>query len=694
LISFLRAGLDGSLINKIKSFVFDLDGIINHPEKIPHGLVIKGSLKNSFMDPGMLETLALLSGKINLFVNTARSEAYIQDFRQHFIKHNIPIHGWILEHGAVVLDKPEWTQRVLKDINLAQIHNQICKVAVDKNFPIDLNCYYNDHKGFLLYSGKGKLLAEHFIYSLQKVLKDNFRILVGKRKIAFIPKLADKYLAFNNNFGHTNQLSFAAGDSIDDLTLLKHAHFPLTLGGASQVVKEYVKKRDGYISPGTGHAGIKELIHTVHQRLLTPKSVIMVPGPRLPVEKTETFRPSRVSYLKRLFQNPRDFKKEPDLLFIQKLGKDLNFGKNIIIEAAMRDWGGEVKALRAILKAFTNILPFARWRLIFRQERLGMGNIKSFKVIIDKLEQYQYLPGGQIRFSAPGVPGSPLFPEKSDTTLLLFDHPEDLKQWYDLAMPRMITRHPEIPDTWFVNPMFLKISDSPRNVQNTRSPLFSGSKVMMAANIVDQTDIDIAVTGYLGLKPHVDTLIMAPRVITNKTRNRLIYNAVQHMNVNYYSKFKKTDKPEVLIVDTYGDLSKLYQNCLITYLGGGFDHRKRGFDPMESLFVNVPVILGPIYDFNRIAVESLQNTGFIHVLQSKQTAPIDFIMHAHKTILTPPDIKLLNNFIEKRTQDPMRIVTEILAGIVKIGSNGYIIEENHYFSAEQFNLNELIDTGN
>lgn len=646
------------------------------------------------MDTDMLKTLALLSRKINLFVNTARSEVYIEDFKQHFIKHNIRIDGWILEHGAVVLDKPEWTQRVLKDINLEQIHNQICKIAVDKHFPIDLNRYCNDHKGFLLYSGKGKLLAEHFIYFLQKILKDKFRILVGKRKIAFIPKLADKYLAFNNNFGHTNQISFAAGDSIDDLTLLKHAHFPLTLAGASQVVQEYVKIRGGYISHDTGHTGIKKLIQIVHQRLVTPKSVITVPGPRLPVEKTETFRPSRISYLNRLFQNPIDFKKKPNLLFIQKLGKDLNFGKNIIIEAAMRDWGGEVKALHAILKAFTNILPFARWRLRFRQERLGMGNLKSFKAIIDKLEPYLYLPSGQIRFSAPGVPETPLFSGKSNATLLLFDHPEDLKQWYDLAMPRMITRHPEIPDTWFVNPMFLKISDSTRNMQNTIPPLFPGSKVMIAANIVDQIDIDIAITGYLGLKPHVDTLIIAPRVITNKTRNRLIYNAVQHMNVSYYSKLKNNDKPEVLIVDTYGDLYRLYQNCLITYLGGGFDHRKRGFDPMESLFVDVPVILGPIYDFNRIAVESLQKTGFIHVLQSKKTAPKDFVMHAHKTIIAPPDRKFLNNFIKKRAQDPMRILTEILAGIVKIGSNRYIIEENNYFSAEQLNLNELIDTGN
>lgn len=290
-----------------------------------------------------------------------------------------------------------------------------------------------------------------------------------------------------------------------------------------------------------------------------------------------------------------------------------------------------------------------------------------------------YLPNGEIRFSAPGVPQSPLFQGKSNAKLLLFDNPGDLKQWYDLAIPRLITRHPEIHDTWFVNPMFLKISDPAESVPNEIAALFSGSKVMMAANIVDQTDIDIAVSGYLKLKPHVNTLIIAPRVITNKTRNALIYNAVKHMDVNYYSQLKANDKPEVLIVDTYGDLSRLYQNCIITYLGGGFDHRKRGFDPMESVFAHVPVILGPIYDFNRIAVESLQNTGWINVLQSKKTAVEDFVMHGNKTVLNPPDMNLLDHFIKKRRHDPMRIVTEILAKIANIYYNEYIVEENFFF---------------
>lgn len=719
MITFLRADLDGSLMSKKKSFVFDLDGIINHGDMIPHGLVIKGSVKNSHIDPHVLEMLALISQRIDLFVNTARSEAYVQDFMQHFMEYKVPVKAWILEHGAVVLNRPEWTKTVLKGMDLEQIHEQICRVVLDRKIPIDLNRYYHEHRGFLLYSGAGELLAEHFISSVQGVLKDRFRVLVGKRKIAIIPRCADKYLAFFHNFGQSHELSFAAGDSIDDLTLLQHACFPLTLAGASQIVQDYVNDRGGYVSSAIGHAGINQLLAMVHETLVnsgvTSRDLVNpgvapgnpvntnllpahcmpdVPGPALPVEQMDTFRPSRVAYLKLLFKNSVDFKGEPDLQFIGKIAGDLNLGRNIILEVAMRDWGGEVKALRALLNAFIQVLPFSRWRLKFRQERLGTENLNCFDAITRKLEKYLYLPDGTIRFSAPGVPQSPLFEGRCHARILLFDHPGDLKQWYDLAMPRLITRHPEITDTWFVNPMFLKISDPEEETQKRGAPLFPASKVMMAANIVDQTDIDIAVSGYESLKPHVDTLIIAPRVITNKKRNNLIKDAVKHLNTCCYSTLKKNDTPEVVIVDTYGDLSGLYCNSVITYLGGGFDHRKRGFDPMESLFDHVPVILGPMYDFNRIVVQELRNTGWIHVLKSQKTALGEFTRHGRGTVANPPDITSLNCFMEKRAHDPMRIVMEIVAGMANICSNGYIIQENSLFPADTINPNSLICENN
>ena len=330
----------------------------------------------------------------------------------------------------------------------------------------------------------------------------------------------------------------------------------------------------------------------------------------------------------------------------------------------MRDWGGEIKPLRTLLKTFIKAFPFSRWRLKFRHERLGIENLKSFNDILSKLENYSYMPNGEIRLSAPGVPYSPIFQGKSNATLLLFDHPEDLKQWYSLATSRLITPHPESPDTWFVNPMFLKISDPMKDVQNEILPLFPKSKVLMAANIVDQIDINIAVSGYLKLKPHVDTLIIAPRVITNKTRNSLIANAVNRMDYSYYSKLTENESPEVLIIDTYGDLAKLYHGCQITYLGGGFDKRKRGFDPMESLFANVPVVLGPIYDFNRVAVDSLRNTRLINVLKSQNTAIKDFVTIGKKILETPPDFYHINELINKRKNDSLNIMTAILEKLV------------------------------
>lgn len=40
---------------------------------------------------------------------------------------------------------------------------------------------------------------------------------------------------------------------------------------------------------------------------------------------------------------------------------------------------------------------------------------------------------------------------------------------------------------------------------------------------------------------------------------------------------------------------------------------------MESLATGVPVILGPIYDFNRIAVDLLKdNTGWVHILEREE----------------------------------------------------------------------------
>lgn len=368
---------------------------------------------------------------------------------------------------------------------------------------------------------------------------------------------------------------------------------------------------------------------------------------------------------------------------IRQMAAQLDQGRDIIFQVAMRDWGGEVKPLRALLNIFVPLLPGSRWRLIFRPERLGVENLKSYCAITDKLAGYDRLPDGSMRFSAPGVPGSPDFPGDAHAVLLLFDHPEDLKHWYDLTVSRLITRHSEVNATWFVNPMFLKISDHPGNLspmgkKTDNAILFPGSRVMIAANVVDSLDIEIAFAGFRGLAPLVDKLIIAPRVITNPVRNAMITTAAAGMKVGWLSGLEKEKgqagkQPggdnhgcEVLIVDTYGDLPRLYHNACITYLGGGFDHRKQGFDPMESLFAGVPVILGPFFKYNRIAVEALCPSGWVYVLKTAKHAVADFIQHGSQMIKQPPRIQPFREFLRRHEHDPVQVMTEVLAGIVNI----------------------------
>ncbi|MCI5161274.1 MAG: hypothetical protein D3917_04460, partial [Candidatus Electrothrix sp. AX5] len=195
---------------------------------------------------------------------------------------------------------------------------------------------------------------------------------------------------------------------------------------------------------------------------------------------------------------------------------------------------------------------------------------------------------------------------------------------------------------------------------------FAGPKVMMAANIVDDTDIQVAVQGFESLSESVDALIIAPRVVTNPQRNRKIKEAAAHIGkeLSFLSQLTLTDQPQILFVDTYGDLAQLYAHCCITYLGGGFDTRKRGFDPMESLSAQVPVILGPIYDFNRIAVDSLKDTGWVHILEREGRAVENFVRLAEGLLKQKPPVHELQGMLQKRACDPLRVAGELLGELL------------------------------
>lgn len=662
------------MYSKKPAFVFDLDCTINHGTPVLGGLPIRGRTTGSIIDSRVIELLIDMSQYLDLFVATGRSVITVSDFKKHFNDANLNISGWILEHGSVVEGHPEWIEAVLNGIDLNSIHRQVKTIVNAHQLPIDTEYYRQNHQGFLLYSGNGPLLAENLLSRLSGSLGARFRTIVGKRKFSIIPKGGDKYLAFNTVFGKYHYIAFATGDAPDDLTLLQHASFPLTLAGASPLVRNYIHKRGGFVSTKEGHEGIVDLLKTISHRLANNKKGLPIPGPRLPHEEIDFFRPSRCSFLDNLFAITTYPKEIPNMHYAKKLGADLKFGEHIVLEVKMRDWGGEVKPLRNLLKTMTHLIPYARWCLVFRQERLGIDNLKNFTAIVEKLKEFSKLPDGRPRFSAPGVPDSPSSDAKSSLTLLLHDHPEDLAPWYDYTITNLITEYPGKRQTFFINPMFLKISDAfgmMEDFPKSLSPIkMIGPRVMIAANVIDETDIKVSVQGFQRLSGYLDALIIAPRVVTNPIRNRMISEAVYSLGEKMFflSKISNKDKPRILFVDTYGDLHKLYENCTITYLGGGFDARKRGFDPMESLLAGVPVIQGPFYDFNRIAVDLLKNSGWVSVLPTEATALEDFVNTVKKRITSRPQTNNLKKILSERQADPLRISIVLLETLKRLNS--------------------------
>ena len=659
--------------------VFDLDGTLNHADPVTGGIPIRGRTTNSFLAPETMEKLAVISRQADIIIATGRAQSTVYDFKHHFAKAGLRITGWILEHGALIPAIPEWREKVCCGIDMDTVRQEIEAMIREYGFPIDYERYRNDHQSVILLSGSGPVMAEHFIASTA-VIDNRFRTIAGKRKIALIPKAGEKYNAFNANFSGTHTLSFAAGDQPDDLELLRQAAFPLAPANASAVVRDYVKSRGGFVSNSSGHEGIVEILDIILCRMADKAPALTVPGPRLPIEETEMFRPSKRAYLDFLFSRISKASNKPCQKYLANLAVQLRAGEKIVIEVRMRDWGGEIKPLKAVLRAVIPLLPHARWRLIFRAERLGVENLISFNAITNRLHEFVLLPDGSQRFSAPGVPKSPPESGRPFVSLWLYDHPDDLAPWYESVIPRLVSRHPARPRTWFLNPMYLKIGGAcdtlPCKTENfvknelIKTYISHGACVMMAANLIGPADIRIAVKGFERLRAlgFVDALIMAPRVVTNPARNRRMLDAVHSIGEQpvYLSQWKKTGSksghvPRILFVDTYGDLRHLYRACRLTYLGGGFNSRKRGFDPVESLAAGVPAIMGSICDYNRIAVDALSGTGWITIIKDAETSVDDFVHAAVQILNPPPDLKILEKFMAAHKADPYHAAAVIMA---------------------------------
>lgn len=139
------------------------------------------------------------------------------------------------------------------------------------------------------------------------------------------------------------------------------------------------------------------------------------------------------------------------------------------------------------------------------------------------------------------------------------------------------------------------------------------SKILLAGSTHSGED-EIVLSVFKNLqKEHKNLkLILAPRHLT---RINEIKSLIEKNNFSYALRSNNKDNLEnceILILDTLGELGKMYAHSDISFIGGSFN-KTGGHNPLESIVFKKPVISGPsTHNFKDIySIITKANAGFI-----------------------------------------------------------------------------------
>ena len=155
----------------------------------------------------------------------------------------------------------------------------------------------------------------------------------------------------------------------------------------------------------------------------------------------------------------------------------------------------------------------------------------------------------------------------------------------------------------------------------------SGS-IMLAASTHSGED-NIVLNVYKQLKEkHSDLkLIIAPRHLTRIDEVEALVGESGFTYGFRSENISSMNEIDIMILDTMGELSKMFVYCDISFIGGSFN-RTGGHNPLESIIFSKPVISGPsIHNFKDIYA-IIQNAGAGFVVKTQK----DFYTIADKLL--------------------------------------------------------------
>lgn len=128
-----------------------------------------------------------------------------------------------------------------------------------------------------------------------------------------------------------------------------------------------------------------------------------------------------------------------------------------------------------------------------------------------------------------------------------------------------------------------------------------GSNRIIIAGSTHKGEDEIILDAFVKLKKQFSDikLLLAPRHLT---RVNNVSDLISKTGLNYGFRSKNdtfTDK-DIIILDTLGELSRMYQICDFAFIGGSFN-KTGGHNPLEAVVYNKPAISGPsIHNFRDI----------------------------------------------------------------------------------------------
>jgi 3-deoxy-D-manno-octulosonic-acid transferase len=187
------------------------------------------------------------------------------------------------------------------------------------------------------------------------------------------------------------------------------------------------------------------------------------------------------------------------------------------------------------------------------------------------------------------------------------------------------------------------------NTQNAKSiPLieeFSKNKTTIICGSTWPKD-EALLAKYIKKNPNYNYII-APHELQHisalqKQTNALLFSKADNTNIS---------SSNVLIIDSIGILSNIYQYGELAYIGGGFGDGIHNI--LEAVAFGLPVIFGPNYQKFNEATELIKQKGAVSISNYKElTSAVEFF--------SPFDKSIAINYIQKNSGATTKILDSII----------------------------------